>query len=236
MEPPTFSPPSTHFGDTDWKPGEYISVPSHGASGAGGGSGTPAVVQGGQDSGSRVGAQPHPYSGASEGASPGLSSASADSRRPVAMDIDGLTTLPERPGPTPQPGPNTPLPRSDAPPGQPVVGPPVLQNSGGGTNNPASGRMPVVPRPPLPLHKGRAQEVSESHRCATAELWAGSPLRRRPAVLPGVSPAERSSVGRALKVVPPWSAASLPAFPVVLAAADREARSAAGALPPRQVG
>ncbi|GHA71282.1 WXG100 family type VII secretion target [Streptomyces anthocyanicus] len=154
VEPPTFSPPSTHFGDTDWKPGEYISVPSHGASGAGGGSGTPAVVQGGQDSGSRVGAQPHPYSSASEGASPGLSSASADSRRPVAMDIDGLTTLPERPGPTPQPGPNTPLPRSDAPPGQPVVGPPVLQNSGGGTNNPASGRMPVVPRPPLPPSQG----------------------------------------------------------------------------------
>ncbi|MEU1050617.1 hypothetical protein ABZ400_36555 [Streptomyces sp. NPDC005897] len=156
VEPPTFSPPGAHLGDTYWKPGEteYVSVAPHGGSRAGAGSSTPVMVQGSQDSGPQVEVQPHPYRGASEEVVPGPGSGSAENRRPVAMDIDGLTTLPDRPTPAPQPGPNTLLPRPEAPSGQPAIVPPVLQNGGGGTNNPTSGRMPPVPRSPLPPSQG----------------------------------------------------------------------------------
>ncbi|WP_432083420.1 WXG100 family type VII secretion target [Streptomyces sp. WAC 04229] len=158
VEPPTFSPPAQHMDRGPWETTEYVSVVPTGASGPGAGSGSSGPGgpgQHGSDSSIRPGSRD-----TSDVEPLRLGSEPVERTRPVALDLNSLATLPDRPTPTPtptatpQPGPNTPLHRFEAPLRQPAPVPPVLRNSGGGSTNPTGGRIPPTLRSPLPPAPG----------------------------------------------------------------------------------
>ncbi|MGA5316792.1 WXG100 family type VII secretion target [Streptomyces pseudogriseolus] len=149
VEPPTFSPPAQHLEASEWRRPDQQHVVGSGASAAHVSTGGPYTNEGRTEA--TAATPPASYVTASGDTSD--STREPVRPRPVAMEIDGVTTLPETRSPTPvstTPTPPGPGPRPDAGPvPQPLGAPPTPLGRGGAPGPFGAQQLAPTARPPL---------------------------------------------------------------------------------------
>ncbi|MDU0299499.1 hypothetical protein [Streptomyces sp. PAL114] len=147
VEPPTFSPPAKHLEASEWRRPDQQHVIGSGASAAHVSTG--GSVMGEERTGATAATPPASYTTVSGGTP---ASAGEPARpRPVAMEIDGVTALPETRTSTPvSTSPPVAGPRPDAGPvPQPLGAPPAPSGRGGAPGPSGPQQMTPTARPPL---------------------------------------------------------------------------------------
>ncbi|MFC7992821.1 hypothetical protein ACFUV2_26360 [Streptomyces pilosus] len=150
VPPPTFSPPAEHLEASEWRRPEQQAISTYGGSSA-----ASAYVAGSSASEGRTGAPtagPSNNDAASTGDTLDAGKGTAPSR-PVAMEIDGLTALPDSPtaapstAGAPQPSTGTRPDIGYSPPSVPV--PPAVPGRSGLPGSPGPRQITATARPPL---------------------------------------------------------------------------------------
>ena len=164
VPPPTFSPPANHLGSKEWRRTDgavAVSVGASAATASSPGAGVPER-QIGAPATTQVGNYP-----ASSGGTP-TSHGEQVLQRPVAMDIDGVTTMPDSRSPAIN-NPAVPQaiigPRADVGyTSQPVIVPPTMPSRGAGSGAPGPTQItPTTRSSPLPGQGAHAGSRLRQH-------------------------------------------------------------------------